>query len=431
MVSRIGSCFINESSNKSKHGSIVTKKIGNVNKSDGTPRRKRTALFLCFSILFNNIFIPLAQAKIVPHGYNGAKNEQTVEEDEKDSLSIINIAPPNENGISYNSFESFVLQSGKKNKVLINNSRSTKYNESKEIIQKSNPRLGNDEASTIVFEVDDKEDMNLNDSIIEVLGGKNVSMIFASPRGIKTSGTTIKGTASKLELIAGSMRDKNKLKFDIGENGNMVFSSDSSSNLSLSAPDVKEVVLVGRTMQFTGEMSSREKITIDSRVGIDLSEGAKFKTDSLDIHGNSVKMVKTNIDVKNLKIKSYRNIDIEDKSTIYAENILMTTVRGLFQVNGGSVVKANSDLDATVAGEFKIAGESTIESDGKLKVTADSFTNSGKSTLYSVGDMELSMEDDLAKPIEWLLATNDNLTSFEDVHRMVGYYSKSAFILHR
>ncbi|GHU28288.1 hypothetical protein FACS1894152_5880 [Bacilli bacterium] len=385
-MNKTGSNYI-EPSNKNKRGSIIIDnktiidKIGNVDKQNSI-LRKYAISFLCLSILFNNIFIPLTQAKIVPSGEkdygNGREKRQIVEEDEENNLSVINIAAPNENGISHNSFKSFSILTDDKKKVLINNNSKTLKNTfSSDPTIKSNPNIGwtGGIASTIVFEVDGEEDINLNDSIIEVLGGKNVSMIFASPRGITTRGATIKGTANKLDLIAGAMNDKNKLEFDIGENGNMVFSHGSSSNLSLFAPAVKEIRLLGRTIQLTGEVSSKEKITIDSKVDIDLRKGAKLKTDTLDILAGDLRALDaSSIEVRDLRIKSGKNILFDNGSTIDVLNDMETAVEGWFSINGGSSVSIGSNMDVKTQKEFKVDGKSTLNVKNNL-TTSSGVTN--------------------------------------------------------
>ncbi|MDR1426058.1 MAG: hemagglutinin repeat-containing protein [Rickettsiales bacterium] len=414
LSNRDGSSNRDESSSRDGHDPIAADRVANMDKSDTVPRGKRISLFLCCLIIFNSIFTPLAQARIVSNRQAGSGYGQTVEENEENGIYTINIAAPNEYGVSYNSFESFSISADDNRKVLINNSPETLKNTFTKTLKKniftetlentfslnsmveSNPNVrwvDGAAASTIIFEIAAGESVNLNNSIIDLLGGENVTMIFASSGGMTIRETIFRGTVSRLDLIAGTIRisDENKFEFNIGKNGSMVFSAGGANNLSLSAPDVEEISLLGYTMQFAGEIFSREKMTIDSKTDINLAGEAKLKTGTLDILlGDNLKVSgSSSIETKNLRIKSEKDIQLIDRSTIDVSNDMEAIAGGLFELWIGSKIKVGNNFSLDVLeGDLKVSVLSSIETKNLRIKSGKDIEFSNKSTIDVLNDME-------------------------------------------
>ncbi|MDR1425516.1 MAG: hypothetical protein LBI70_00765 [Rickettsiales bacterium] len=405
MINRIGSSFRDGLSNRNGHGPIATDKIAGVDKSDTVPREKRISLFLCCLIIFNSIFTPLAQARIVPNRHVGSRCGQTVKEDKKNDTYIINIAAPNGDGISYNSFESFSISAddNRSKKILINNRPKTSENTFTETLKnifglnsmvESNPNIRwvDGAASTIIFEINTGESVNLNNSIIELLGGENVTMIFASSRGMIIRETIFRGTASRLDLIAGTIRisDENKLEFNIRENGSMVFSARWADNISLSAPDVEEIRLLGYTMRFSGEIFSREKITINSKADIDLTYGAKLKTGTLDIQGSDLSISgPSSIETRDLRIKLEKGIRFSDRSTVNVLNDMEVIAEIWFFLGEASKIKVGNNFSIDVQKDgLGLSGSSSIETKNLRIKSGRDIRFSDGSTVDVSNDME-------------------------------------------
>ncbi|MEX6151278.1 DUF637 domain-containing protein [Providencia hangzhouensis] len=325
------------------------------------PRLKRFIIYylMCLFILFP--INPSWGSNVLISG-----NDSSVYQ--KNSTTIVNIATPNENGISHNKYQQFnVLEKG----IILNNSKNTVKTQLAGDINGNN-RLREINAELIINEV-------VGNSQSQLLGklevaGKSANVIIANPNGITCNGCSFINVPA-LTLTTG--------KPFLGSDG------------QLSAIEVKKGTITIGNKGMNAETPNYTDIISQAMV---LNGQIKGKNVSL-MHGNNrIDFQKGTVTSINGEIQSpIIAIDTKALGGMYAGQIKLTSTASGIGVNLNNIYTTQGSLILTADG--KITTNGNIQSKNEINV-------SGKE-LYIKKNAKLNAENDIT------LATNSLINKGE------------------
>lgn len=124
---------------------------------------------------------------IVPDSHAAQNNKPTIINPGNNKAPVIQIAPPDKNGMSHNRYDSFSTNNGA---IFSNNKGSVKHPLDPNAPQiQANPNLHKGTAKIIINEVTGKKASDLRGHIS--VAGDRADVIFSNPNGVKLNGVTI------------------------------------------------------------------------------------------------------------------------------------------------------------------------------------------------------------------------------------------------
>ena len=343
---------------------------------------------------------------------------------------VINIAAPNEKGLSHNKFTEYNV--GTDNLVINNTKEQNKISKIGGYI-KENPNLvtAGREANIILNEVTGTNKTNLN-GYTEMLG-KNADLVIANPNGINISGAGFINIP-KVTLVTGSSNisaEGELEKFNLSDTGIIDISKD-SNNLGLSAED-SSLYLSGRYVKIGGNIyanliniltgsKSFNYLTkeADSYTPSSAPAATEYAVDASSLGGmyaGAITIIGTEegfgvrnsstlvTDIGDVTIKSQGKIEayninsgkdlyMEATSALTSEDINVT---GNIDASGRSITFTN----------FKSGGDSTLVNSG-ANIRAENGTVGGNLVLFSTNNLlgyQLNSASDMNIHADGLLTT--------------------------
>ena len=355
---------------------------------------------LIYIILFNNITV--CAYGIVPSD----ATETKVYESRNNKTPIIEIAEPNDKGVSLNKYEDYNVD---QRNLVINNSVSPVISKFAGAIDKNSNFNSGIEAEIIVNEV-------VSDKITELNGyteiaGKKAELIIANPNGIITKEAGFINT-SRLSLIVGRNTDIDKLEFEIDKKNELIVEND------LDLAKVDSVTLIARIVKLRKEITakslrvqtgnnkatklnngeydvtSRENISDKPTLSIDVSAFANIQAGKIYIvsteEGVGVRMdsnLTTNVDDIIFETKG----DIEINKDIVSENnVSMKTTKKLN--NRGAVIAKNKNIEIE-ANAAENNNALMYAKSGDISITSKRLDNLQKSDIKTAnGNIKLRVD---------------------------------------
>lgn len=355
---------------------------------------------LIYIILFNNITV--CAYGIVPSD----ATETKVYESRNNKTPIIEIAEPNDKGVSLNKYEDYNVD---QRNLVINNSVSPVISKFAGAIDKNSNFNSGIEAEIIVNEV-------VSDKITELNGyteiaGKKAELIIANPNGIITKEAGFINT-SRLSLIVGRNTDIDKLEFEIDKKNELIVEND------LDLAKVDSVTLIARIVKLRKEITakslrvqtgnnkatklnngeydvtSRENISDKPTLSIDVSAFANIQAGKIYIvsteEGVGVRMdsnLTTNVDDIIFETKG----DIEINKDIVSENnVSMKTTKKLN--NRGAIIAKNKNIEIE-ANAAENNNALMYAKSGDISITSKRLDNLQKSDIKTAnGNIKLRVD---------------------------------------
>ncbi len=289
----------------------------------------------------------------------------------RNGINVINIAKPNPNGISKNTYTDFNISS---EGVVFNNSTSEGRSRLAGIILgNSNYTIG-DSARLILNQV-----TSSNSSSLEGFGevfGSNAGVIIANPNGISCSGCGFIN-ASQVSLITGTVND------DSISSGNPTFNINNDNKITISGDgfngsEVDYLNLVSRYHSIQAQITAKEKIRI-------LSGNNTYDSNNFTL--NSTTGVAQNGEFA---------VDISALANMQAGSIIVIgTEKGLGVNSQGRVVASLSGVEIDSAGKMVLneiisTQNITLKSQAGITTTANSYLQAGGSINIEAGDIALN-----------------------------------------
>jgi filamentous hemagglutinin len=153
---------------------------------------KRTQQYLSILLSYMLIFMPLHAASVQTDG-----NTQTTLETARNGVEVVNIANPNSNGLSHNTFSTYNVET---QGLILNNSKDTSVNTQLGGYIYGNTQLTNN-AKVILNEVTSTNRTYMN-GYTEV-AGQRADLVIANPNGITVNGAGFINT-SNVTLTTGA-----------------------------------------------------------------------------------------------------------------------------------------------------------------------------------------------------------------------------------
>ncbi len=353
-------------------------------------------ILLIFLLFFLSITIPLAQVTTDIRKDNASVFQA------RNGINVINIAKPNPNGISKNTYTDFNISS---EGVVFNNSTSEGRSRLAGIILgNSNYTIG-DSARLILNQV-----TSSNSSSLEGFGevfGSNAGVIIANPNGISCSGCGFIN-ASQVSLVTGTVND------DSISSGNPTFNINNDNKITISGDgfngsEVDYLNLVSRYHSIQAQITAKEKIRI-------LSGNNTYDSNNFTL--NSTTGVAQNGEFA---------VDISALANMQAGSIIVIgTEKGLGVNSQGRVVASLSGVEIDSAGkmvlnEITSTQNITLKSQAGITTTTNSYLQAGGSinieasgislnSILAYGDFTASTDGNFENSAS-LRATNFTITS--------------------
>ncbi|KAF1366711.1 hemagglutinin repeat-containing protein [Yokenella regensburgei] len=326
--------------------------------------RNLTVYVFIFSLLGSNISAALASSGITVNG-----SDTSVTTSSTSGASVIDIAKPNKNGLSYNKYSDFNINNPG---VVFNNSDKDSVTDVVGNIQ-GNKKLEGSNAKIILNEVNGINSTKLQGTM--EVAGKKASIIIANQNGIIVDGVkTI--NADALTLTTGKV-DASNLSFDVSK-GNILIKGDGVNTTGLSKFDVIT-------------QSAKLSATVGNKAGSNIVAG---NTDINIIAGNNKVEYGTNkISSKNnttLKgIQPAIEIGGDALGSIYGNNITLVSTTSGAGVRQTGLISSPNDIKINSAGTVSLdnaqsknlnieATDSVIAKNIKTNDTVNIINTTGK-----------------------------------------------------
>ncbi|MDR1425821.1 MAG: hypothetical protein LBI70_02405 [Rickettsiales bacterium] len=365
---------------------------------------KRVLTFLlCFSLIFENLFfIPLVGAQAVPLD-DGLDNIEKISE----NTYLINIAPPNAAGISYNVLEESkntknknpLNQDEKKNRKLIINNSPKRTVDIWNTEINGNPRLEEGQAANIiVFQLPQKSSGQLDIfGQIELLGGSEELIFIAKKQNLELLNIF---EINRITLIAGGSLSLEQAFANggpqtLGDIGSKYDSGRLTIRNSLVAEDLYGLNIFGDNLEIFGTIFLR-----NCQVNISAADGQLCRRISglyerttplqrglLDLSAANIFSNVLNISyATSLKIHDNSSIVIGDKLTITGEK----QSAKLFSMDTGTLVRSKNTADLILPGGLSIKNNSTLIVNDKLSLNSNGGIGLGNKSTISAAEASIS-----------------------------------------
>ncbi|MBN1467633.1 MAG: hemagglutinin repeat-containing protein, partial [Fusobacteriaceae bacterium] len=357
--------------------------------------------FFTIIILFNLIFQNLIFAATIEVG-SGTTTLDTA----ANGVQVVNIANPNQNGVSHNDFEKYnVGQQG----VIINNSTEMGTSKLGGLVDK-NSNLDRS-ANTIIAEVSGSEKSNI-EGYTEIFG-KSADFILANPNGIFVNGAGFINS-SKVTLTTG--------KINLKENGDLIFNVKNGKimvgEIGIDVEETDYFDIISRTASITGDIYGKNEVNI-----ITGTNDYNYNTGEYKSNESELEKPEISIDTSALagiyagKIKfisTEKGVGINSNSDIVADASDV-----IIDVNGNIVLKntyAKNEVKIENTGNTELKN---IQSENNIKVvSAENLKTDGiisKNIDIDSKNLEnngtISAKEEVALNVKEKIANNSNIQS--------------------
>ena len=375
---------------------------------------------IIFALIFNQTLV-FASTGIVPDGQTNTTMDQS-----QNQIPVVNIAPPSNAGVSYNTYTDFNVDA---NGAIINNS-SAIGNSNLGGTLLANPNFGTGNAAEIIVNEVTSTNQSFLQGVTEVFG-KKAEVILANPNGITCQACGFVNT-SRIGLIAGSsvIQNGNLLGFNLSNAGFVKLTSNGQNQLvALNATNVDYVDIIANTIQIAGSVYAKNDLNIKSgnvaynyntkeiisnnedfsgQISIDAKNFGALQAGKIEIvasqngvgvnlkngeitasSGNLILMADGTL-TNSAKLQSMNNIGIS------AENLANT---GEILANGDATIFANNiqNNGKIIADDIQIYSQNLVNSGqiaalSNLLISSASVVNNEDSLIYSGNNMEISAD---------------------------------------
>ncbi|WP_249961298.1 two-partner secretion domain-containing protein [Histophilus somni] len=290
----------------------------------------------------------------------------------ENNVIVIDIAKPNDKGISDNRFQKFNIPNG----AVFKNNKDQQRSELVGYLE-GNKNLTEQEAKVILNQVTGSELSQIKGAL-EILG-KKADLVIANQNGITLNGVkTI--NAGRFVATTSKTIDPNKMEFDVTQGTVTIdvngFATDNLPYLDIVAKKIEQKGTIGNKEKEKNKPSETEitfiagesKSTYSQEKGVELSSERKGKASKDDevaitgastgaMHGKSIKLIVTD-----------QGAGVKHDGIILSENdIKIESNKG--DIDLGNELRAKGDIALDKAKRITIANE--ITADKSITITAD------------------------------------------------------------
>ncbi|WP_235378794.1 filamentous hemagglutinin N-terminal domain-containing protein, partial [Proteus faecis] len=351
----------------------------------------RKQRLISYSIIYLTAIYPLHPAwssVITP-------SDKTIKISQQNTIPIINIATPNNTGISHNQFHSFNV--GKQGVVLNNATTSVNTQLAKQV--NANANLKGNAAHLIINEV-------VGNGRSQLLGklevaGEQAKVVIANPNGITCDGCSFINTPA-ITLTTGRSQFSPQGTYSAIEvkKGSVIIGKQGMNTELQNYADI-----ISRSIELNGKINAKnlslmqgnnridfEKGTVNNLIGEDIKPTISIDTKVLGgMYANQIRLVSTEkgVGVNLSHIQTTQNsvnLTVDGKITfngnIQSEQDINVSSKEL-QINSNAKLKAKRDI--TLASNT-LTNHSEIISEKDMRLFADKLTNKGEKALIQAKD---------------------------------------------
>ncbi len=352
---------------------------------------------------------------------NDVNNHPTKLYKTENNVIVIDIAKPNEKGISDNRFQKFNIPNG----AVFKNNKDQQRSELVGYLE-GNKNLADQEAKVILNQVTGAELSQIKGAL-EILG-KKADLVIANQHGINLNGVqTI--NAGRFVATTSKLIDPNKMEFDVTQGTVTIdvngFATDNLPYLDIVAKKIEQKGTIGNKEKEKNKPSETEitfiagesKSTYSQEKGVELSSERKGKASKDDevaitgastgaMHGKSIKLIVTDqgagvkhdgiiLSESDIKIESNKgDIDLGDKlqakNEIALNNAKRVTIANEITANNSITLKDTEDAKLKNKGKLaskkvKVDAKKSLVLDDETKIVAtdlelksQTLTNQGR-----------------------------------------------------
>ena len=325
----------------------------------------------------------------------------TITCNDEDEIEVIDIARPDANGLSNNSYTGFnILNSG----IVLNNSDSAGTSQLAGSISANTNYNSGDAASLILAQITGN-DISLLEGALEVFGAE-AGVIIANPSGITCNGCSFIN-ASRVDLVTGSNYNSSTASFNDIANTNIAlidngFDASSVGILNIQAGSFNNtggLKANSFNLSVIGDFDYTEKGIINA-TGFNLNVGGDFSNNDsandLDWGANDSLTVLGSADITADSFNNSGNInadnfnvtatDFTNSGTISADTVSLSVAGDFDYVADFNGTITTNALNLNVGGDFSNndaandldwGANDSLTVLGSADITADSFNNSG------------------------------------------------------
>ncbi|WP_426774058.1 DUF637 domain-containing protein [Proteus faecis] len=351
----------------------------------------RKQRLISYSIIYLTAIYPLHPAwssVITP-------SDKTIKISQKNTIPIINIATPNNTGISHNQFHSFNV--GKQGVVLNNATTSVNTQLAKQV--NANVNLKGNAAHLIINEV-------VGNGRSQLLGklevaGEQAKVVIANPNGITCDGCSFINTPA-ITLTTGKPQFSPQGAYSAIEvkKGSVVIGKQGMNTELQNYADI-----ISRSIELNGKINAKNLSLMQGNNRIDFEKGAVNSltgegikpTISIDtkalggMYANQIRLVSTEkgvgINLSDIQTtQNSVNLTVDGKITfngnIQSEQDINVSSKEI-QINSNAKLKAKRDITLATNG---LTNHSEIISEKDMRLFADKLTNKGEKALIQAKD---------------------------------------------
>lgn len=351
----------------------------------------RKQRLISYSIIYLTAIYPLHPAwssVITP-------SDKTIKISQKNTIPIINIATPNNTGISHNQFHSFNV--GKQGVVLNNATTSVNTQLAKQV--NANVNLKGNAAHLIINEV-------VGNGRSQLLGklevaGEQAKVVIANPNGITCDGCSFINTPA-ITLTTGKPQFSPQGAYSAIEvkKGSVVIGKQGMNTELQNYADI-----ISRSIELNGKINAKNLSLMQGNNRIDFEKGAVNSltgegikpTISIDtkalsgMYANQIRLVSTEkgvgINLSDIQTtQNSVNLTVDGKITfngnIQSEQDINVSSKEI-QINSNAKLKAKRDITLATNG---LTNHNEIISEKDMRLFADKLTNKGEKALIQAKD---------------------------------------------
>ncbi|MBG3079360.1 DUF637 domain-containing protein [Proteus mirabilis] len=321
--------------------------------------------------------------------------EKTIKISQKNTVPIINIATPNDTGVSHNQFHSFNV--GKQGAVLNNATTPVNTQLAKQV--NANTHLKGNAAHLIINEVVGNGHSQLLGKL--EVAGEQAKVVIANPNGITCDGCSFINTPA-ITLTTGKPQFSSQGAYSAIEvkKGAVVIGT---QGIDLQAQNYADII--SRSIELNGKINAKtlslmqgnnridfEKGTVNSLTGEDIKPTISIDTKALGgMYANQIRLVSTEkgVGVNLSDIHTNQNsvnLTVDGKITfngnIQSEQDINVSSKEL-QINNNAKLKAKRDITLAT---HALANHSEIIAEKDMRLFADKLTNKGEKALVQAKD---------------------------------------------
>ncbi|MFU9002331.1 DUF637 domain-containing protein [Proteus sp. TSJ240517] len=351
----------------------------------------RKQRLISYSIIYLTAIYPLhpAWSSII------TPSDKTIKISQQNTVPIINIATPNDIGVSHNQFHSFNV--GKQGVVLNNATTPVNTQLAKQV--NANANLKGNAAHLIINEV-------VGNGYSQLLGklevaGKQAKVVIANPNGITCDGCSFINTPV-ITLTTGKPQFSPQGAYSAIEvkKGSIVIGKQGMNTELQNYADI-----ISRSIELNGKINAKnlslmqgnnridfEKGTVNSLNGEGIKPTISIDTKALGgMYANQIRLVSTEkgvgVNLSDIQtIQNSMNLTVDGKITfngnIQSEQDINVSSKEL-QINSNAKLKAKRDITLAT---HALTNHSEIISEKDMRLFADKLTNKGEKALIQAKD---------------------------------------------